>query len=102
MAGEAEREEYLISNVVECVGTFMKVHHSAYLPVFEQSMLQLVMAMLQVRRSTQQASRGGGARRAARTSSPSDPCLTLPAAAAAAALSPPPPPPTAAAHTPAR
>merc|ERR1719282_1839548 len=47
IAGEAEREEILISNVVECVGTFMKVHHSAYLPIFEEHMAQIVMAMMQ-------------------------------------------------------
>ena len=47
MAGEAEREEILVSNVVECVGTLMKAHHSAYLPVFEEQMAQIVMAMLQ-------------------------------------------------------
>jgi len=47
IAGEAEREEILISNVVECVGTFMKAHHSAYLPIFEEQMAQIVMAMLQ-------------------------------------------------------
>jgi len=47
MAGEAEREEILISNVVECVGTLMKAHHSAYLPVFEEQMAQITMAMMQ-------------------------------------------------------
>ena len=47
MAGEAEREEILVSNVVECVGTLMKAHHSAYLPVFEEQMAQIVMAMMQ-------------------------------------------------------
>merc|ERR1719424_1908990 len=47
IAGEAEREEILISNVVECVGTLMKAHHSAYLPVFEEQMAQIIMAMMQ-------------------------------------------------------
>ena len=47
MAGEAEREEFLISNIVECIGALLKVHHSAYLPVFEVELIQLFTAMLQ-------------------------------------------------------
>lgn len=46
IAGEQEREENLISSIVECLGSFLKVHHSSYLPVFEESMANFIMTKM--------------------------------------------------------
>lgn len=47
MAVEMEREEILVQNIVECLGSLFKVYRSALLPLFEQLLLPFFKAMLQ-------------------------------------------------------
>jgi len=56
LEAEAEREESLIQNIVQCVGSMLKSYKSAYLPVLEaQGLARVFTAMLQSQTASDKA-----------------------------------------------
>jgi len=47
LADEAEREEELVQNIIECIGAFLKAYRSAVLPLFDQLLLPAFQGMIQ-------------------------------------------------------